>query len=62
LFNVDPPSVNGTDPVIFAGSLLRFDEVQFLPAGKDIRSRRFEVPNVTLHPAFGSFGILKKVA
>ena len=52
----------GNDPILLAGSLLRYNDVHFLPAGKDIPPRKFEVPNVTLHPAFGSYGILKKVA
>jgi len=62
LFGTDPPTIQGSEPVVLTGSLLKHSEVHFLPAGRIIPSRGFEIADVTLHAAFGSYGILKKVA
>ncbi len=62
LFDVDPPSIGGEDPVILTGSLLKHNDVHFLPAGEKVPPRRLEVANVTLGGAFGGYGILKRVA
>ena len=62
IFEVDPPSIQGDDPVILTSLLLRNDEVHFLPGGKKFPSRKHRMANFTLHPAFGGYGILKAVA
>jgi hypothetical protein len=61
LFEVDPPSIQGDDPVILTASFIKNIDVHFLPAGGQAPSRRFELANVTLHPAYGSYGILKRI-
>ena len=61
VFEVDPPSIRGDDPVVLTASFIKNIEVHFLPAGKKFPSRRVELANVTLHPAYGSYGILKRV-
>ena len=62
LFEVDPPTVNGDDPVILTGSLLKHNDVHFLQAGEKIPRLRIGTEGVTLYPAFGGYGILKKIA
>ena len=62
LFEGDPSSIQGDDPIIVTGLLLKHKEIHLLPAGKKVPPRRFEAANVTLHGAFGGYGILKKVA
>ena len=61
LFEVDPPTIQGDDPVVLTASYIKNIDVHFLPAGMKIPNRRIGVANVTLHPAFGGYGILKKV-
>ena len=61
MFEVDPPSVQGDDPVILTAELIRNSEVHLLPAGRSIPSRRVDLANISLHPAFGGYGILKKI-
>lgn len=61
IFEADPPSIQGDDPIILTASYIKNIDVHFLPAGKKIPSRRTDVTSVTLHPAFGGYGILKKV-
>ena len=43
-------------------SYIKNIDVHFLPAGGQVPLRRFELANVTLYPAYGSYGILKKIA
>jgi CBS domain-containing protein len=62
LFEVDPPSIQGDDPIVLTGSLIKHNEVHLLPAGKKVSPRRFELAGVTLHGAFGGYGILKRIA
>jgi hypothetical protein len=45
-----------------AGALLRHREVHFLPAGKSVPSLGLGVADVRLHGAFGSYGVLRKIA
>lgn len=59
---MDPPLIEGNDPIILAGALLRLKEVHLLPAGKNVPHRMLGVANVELHGAFGSYGVLRKVA
>ena len=61
LFDVDPPTIQGDDPVVLTASFIKNIEVHLLPAGKKVPLKRLEVPRVTLYPAFGGYGILKKV-
>ena len=42
-------------------SLIKNFEVHFFPAGNKLPSRRVGLANVTLHPAYGTFGILKRI-
>ena len=58
---MDPPSIEGNDPVILTGLILKEKEVHFLPAGKGVPRRKLGGSNVTLYPAFGGYGILKRV-
>jgi len=44
------------------GSLIKHNDVHLLPAGKKIPPHRIELADVTLHGAFGSYGILKRVS
>jgi len=61
IFEADPPKIQGDDPVVLTASFIKNIDVHFLPAGERTPSRRFELANVTLHPAYGSYGILKKI-
>ena len=47
--------------MVLTASYIKNIDVHFLPAGGRVPSRRPEVANVTLHPAYGSYGILKKI-
>ena len=62
IFSVDPPRINGDDPIVLTGAVLKNQEVHFLPAGNEVPPRRIEMADVTLYPAFGSFGILKRIS
>lgn len=42
-------------------SFIKNIEVHLLLGGKKITPKRLDVPRITLHPAFGGYGILKKV-
>ena len=46
---------------MLTASFIKNIDVHFLPAGKRIPSRRLELTNVTLHPAYGSYGILRRI-
>jgi len=61
IFEADPPKIQGDDPVVLTASFIKNIDVHFLPAGGQVPPRRFELANVTLHPAYGSYGILKKI-
>ena len=61
MFEGDPPSIQGNDPVVLTASFIKNMDVHFLPARGQAPSRRFELASVTLHPAYGSYGILKKI-
>jgi len=61
IFEADPPSILGDDPVVLTASFIKNIDVHFLPAGGQRPPLRFELANVTLHPAYGSYGILKKI-
>ena len=61
MFEADPPSIRGNDPVILTASLIKNIDVHFLPAGGQVPTRKFELANVTLHPAYGSYAILKRI-
>ena len=61
VFNADPPKIQGDDPVVLTASFIKNIDVHFLPAGDRVPSRTFDLANVTLHPAYGSYGILKKI-
>jgi CBS domain-containing protein len=61
IFDADPPSIQGEDPVVLTASFIKNIDVHFLPAGGKVPSRRSDLDNVTLHPAYGSYGILKKI-
>lgn len=62
LFELDPPAVGGDDPIVLVGTLLKHSEVHFLPGGRGLTKGRPEIPRINLHGAFGSYGILKKIA
>ena len=62
VFKVDPPIIEAEDPVILIGSLIRNHEAHFFPASEEIPPLKLELPNITLHPAFGGFGVLKALA
>ena len=62
LFEVDPPRIQGDDPIVLTGALIKHNDVHLLPAGEKIPSHRIEMAAVTLHGAFGSYGILKRVS
>jgi CBS domain-containing protein len=47
---------------VLTGSVIRHHEVNLFPAGKKVHPLRLGVPGVTLYGAFGSYGVLKKVA
>ena len=47
--------------MVLTASFIKNIDVHFLPAGDRVPSRRFELANVTLHPAYGSYGILKRI-
>jgi len=59
---VDPPTIEGDDPLILTGSLIKNHEAHFLPASDEIPPLKLDLANVTLYPAFGGYGILKKLA
>lgn len=61
MFEADPPSIQGNDPVVLTASFIKNIDVHFLPAGGQVPPRRFELANVTLHPAYGSYGILRRI-
>ena len=61
VFGADPPSIQGDDPVVLTASFIKNIDVHFLPAGGQVPARRFELANVTLHPAYGSYGILRRI-
>jgi len=61
MFDADPPMIQGDDPVVLTASFIKNIDVHFLPAGGKVPSRRSELGNVTLHPAYGSYGILKRI-
>ena len=42
-------------------SFIKNFEVHFFPAGKKIPSRRIGLADVSLHPAYGTFGIFKRI-
>ena len=42
-------------------SFIKNIDVHFLPAGKKIPSREISLAGVTLHPAYGAYGILKRI-
>ena len=47
--------------MVLTASYIKNIDVHFLPAGMKIPRRKIGIANVTLHPAFGGYGILKKV-
>ena len=47
--------------MVLTASFIKNIDVHFLPAGKKLPSRKVELTGVTLHPAYGSFGILKRI-
>ena len=47
--------------MVLTASFIKNIDVHFLPAGGQVPSRRFELANVALHPAYGSYGILRKI-
>ena len=59
IFEADPPTIQGNDPVVLTASYIKNIDVHFLPARGP--SRRLELTDVTLHPAYGSYGILKRI-
>ena len=61
LFDVDPPYIQGDDPVVLTASFIKNIEVHLLPGGRTIKSKTLELTNSTLRPAFGGYGILKKM-
>jgi len=62
LFDVDPPYVQGGEPIILTGSLLRESEVHFIPAGEKVPPLKSRGTDITLCGAFGSYGVLKRIA
>lgn len=61
MFKDDPPSIQGDDPVVLTASFIKNIDVHFLPAGGRVASRKSESADITLHPAYGSYGILKRI-
>jgi len=61
IFEADPPSIQGDDPIVLTSLFLANSDVHFLPAGKRLPPKRLELAHVTLHPAFGGYGILKRI-
>lgn len=61
VFEVDPPRIEGDDPVVLTASFIKNFDVHLLPGGKGVPPRRFELANFTVRPAFGGYGILKRV-
>jgi CBS domain-containing protein len=53
--------IQGDDPVVLTASYIKNIEVHLLPGGKKIPSKKTELSKFPLHPAFGGYGILKKV-
>ena len=61
LFEADPPRIEIDDPTIITGAYLKTFDLHLLPAATDIPPLKLEMAKVTLHPAFGSYGVLKRV-
>ena len=40
---------------------MKHNEVHLLPAGQNLRPLKLEAPGMVLYPAFGTYGVLKKV-
>jgi len=62
MFEVDPPTIEGDDPIILTASLIKNYEAHLLPASEEIPPLKLELSNVILYPAFGGFGVLKALA
>ena len=61
MFDADPPRIEGDDPVVLTASFIKDIDVHFLPAGNRVHPRRYGLAKVILHPAYGSYGILKRI-
>jgi len=62
LFELDPPSVDGNDPLVYTGLALRVSEAHMLPGGTRIPSPKVQIPGINLYGAFGGYCVLKEVA
>jgi CBS domain-containing protein len=53
--------IQGDDPVVLTASYIKNIEVHLLPGGRKIPQKKPELSRFPLHPAFGGYGILKRV-
>jgi CBS domain-containing protein len=53
--------IKGDEPVVLTASYIKNIEVHLLPGGRKIPQKKPEHSKFPLHPAFGGYGILKKV-